>query len=149
MSEKPTPDMSIVSPEDPSAEPDPSSAGIYSSTFNGNDKPIVEVRQPDESTPRNTHPPSGYNTATPLHALQRGPAPVDCPVCRHREMTRVQPEAGNTTHAWAAVACICCCLGCVPYMLSSLKDEHHYCGKCGTLLATWYNSGRTDVRKYN
>ncbi|KAF7125603.1 hypothetical protein CNMCM5793_001842 [Aspergillus hiratsukae] len=41
--------------------------------------------------------PSGYNTATPLHALQRGPTPVDCPVCGQREMTRVEPHSGNTT----------------------------------------------------
>ncbi|RLL96226.1 hypothetical protein CFD26_106216 [Aspergillus turcosus] len=41
--------------------------------------------------------PSGYNTATPLHALQRGPTPVDCPVCGQREMTRVEAHSGNTT----------------------------------------------------
>ncbi|KAF4241585.1 hypothetical protein CNMCM6805_003859 [Aspergillus fumigatiaffinis] len=41
--------------------------------------------------------PSGYNTATPLHALQRGPTPVDCPVCGQREMTRAEPHSGNTT----------------------------------------------------
>ncbi|KEY82038.1 hypothetical protein BA78_8549, partial [Aspergillus fumigatus] len=41
--------------------------------------------------------PSGYNSATPLHALQRGPTPVDCPVCGQREMTRVEAHAGNTT----------------------------------------------------
>jgi lipopolysaccharide-induced tumor necrosis factor-alpha factor len=41
--------------------------------------------------------PNVYNTATPLHALQRGPTPVDCPVCGQREMTRVEPHSGNTT----------------------------------------------------
>ncbi|KAF7166253.1 hypothetical protein CNMCM5623_000010 [Aspergillus felis] len=41
--------------------------------------------------------PSGYNTATPLHALQRGPTPVDCPVCGQREMTRVEAHSGKTT----------------------------------------------------
>ncbi|GAB1198440.1 hypothetical protein APSETT444_007759 [Aspergillus pseudonomiae] len=41
--------------------------------------------------------PSGYNSATPLHALQRGPTPVDCPVCGVREMTRTEAESGNTT----------------------------------------------------
>ncbi|PYH49596.1 LITAF-like zinc ribbon domain-containing protein [Aspergillus saccharolyticus JOP 1030-1] len=115
-------------------------------------QPSVEARQPLDSSQNfyaGTHHTSGYNTATALHALQRGPAPVDCPVCGHREMTRVQAEAGNTTHAWAAVTCICCCLGCIPYLMSSLKDVHHYCGKCGALLATWHNSGRTDVHQRN
>ncbi|KAF4263897.1 hypothetical protein CNMCM8689_001556 [Aspergillus fumigatus] len=46
--------------------------------------------------------PSGYNSATPLHALQRGPTPVDCPVCGQREMTRVEAHAGNTTHSASA-----------------------------------------------
>ncbi|GFF42245.1 conserved hypothetical protein [Aspergillus lentulus] len=89
--------------------------------------------------------PSGYNTATPLHALQRGPTPVDCPVCGHREMTRAEAHSGNTTHGWAAVLCCCFCLGCIPYLMSSLKDVDHYCGKCGVMLATWHNSGRVDV----
>ncbi|KAF9884801.1 hypothetical protein FE257_001217 [Aspergillus nanangensis] len=91
--------------------------------------------------------PSGYNMASPLHALQRGPSPVDCPVCAHREMTRVEAEAGNTTHGWAAVLCCCFCLGCIPYLMSSLKDIHHHCGKCGVLLATWHGSGRTEVHQ--
>ncbi|OOF93057.1 hypothetical protein ASPCADRAFT_209690 [Aspergillus carbonarius ITEM 5010] len=91
--------------------------------------------------------PSGYNTPTPLYALQKGPAPVDCPACGQRQMTRVQAESGNTTHAWAAVLCCCLCLGCIPYMASSLKDQNHYCGSCGALLATWHNSGRTEVHQ--
>lgn len=89
--------------------------------------------------------PSGYNTATPLHALQRGTTPVDCPVCGQREMTRVEPRSGNTTHGWAAVLCCCACLGCIPYLMSSLKDVDHHCGKCGVMLATWHNSGRVEV----
>ncbi|KAE8370929.1 LITAF-like zinc ribbon domain-containing protein [Aspergillus caelatus] len=71
--------------------------------------------------------PSGYNAATPLHALQRGPTPVDCPICGVREMTRTEAESGNTTHGWAAVICCCFCLGCIPYLMSSLKDYNHYC----------------------
>jgi hypothetical protein len=41
--------------------------------------------------------PSGYNAATPLHALGRGPTPVDCPICGVREMTRSEAESGSTT----------------------------------------------------
>ncbi|PWY79314.1 hypothetical protein BO70DRAFT_430099 [Aspergillus heteromorphus CBS 117.55] len=92
-----------------------------------------------------TQHPSGYNSATPLHALQKKPGPVDCPACGHRQMTKVQAESGKTTHGWAAVLCCCCCLGCVPYLMSSLKDTTHHCGQCGVLLATWHKSGRNEV----
>ncbi|KAJ5689963.1 LPS-induced tumor necrosis factor alpha factor [Penicillium macrosclerotiorum] len=89
--------------------------------------------------------PSGYATATPLHALQSAPCPVDCPACGCREMTRTEPVTGMTTHGWAAVLCFCCCLGCIPYLMSSLKDVDHFCGKCGAKLACWHNSGRIQV----
>ena len=46
---------------------------------------------------------------------------------------------------WAAILCFCCCLGCVPYLMSSLKDVEHSCGKCGAKLAKWHNSGRVNV----
>ncbi|RHZ63595.1 LITAF-like zinc ribbon domain-containing protein [Aspergillus thermomutatus] len=55
--------------------------------------PVQEYHKAGPGTGR----PSGYNTATPLHALQRGPTPVDCPVCGSREMTRVEAQTGNTT----------------------------------------------------
>ncbi|MCJ1233158.1 hypothetical protein MMC14_001113 [Varicellaria rhodocarpa] len=38
-----------------------------------------------------------YQTAIPLYALGPGPAPVDCPVCHVRALTRVEYETGNTT----------------------------------------------------
>ncbi|GFG12523.1 conserved hypothetical protein [Aspergillus udagawae] len=109
-------------------------------------QPLAQLPAPGhyQAGPGMGHP-SGYNTATPLHALQRGPTPVDCPVCGHREMSRVEAHSGNTTHGWAAVLCCCFCLGCIPYLMSSLKDVDHYCGKCGVMLATWRNSGRVDV----
>ncbi|KAJ5177597.1 LPS-induced tumor necrosis factor alpha factor [Penicillium coprophilum] len=86
--------------------------------------------------------PSPYATAVPLHAVQSAPCPVDCPVCGKREMTRVQPVSGSTTHGWAAILCFCCCLGCIPYLMSSLKDVEHACGQCGARLVKWHNSGR-------
>ncbi|KAI9696803.1 MAG: hypothetical protein M1836_005165 [Candelina mexicana] len=50
------------------------------------------------ATPGPTQQPtSRYQTATPLHALSMGPAPVDCPACGKREVTRVTFENGNTT----------------------------------------------------
>jgi hypothetical protein len=92
--------------------------------------------------------PSGYATATPLHSLLSAPCPVDCPCCGRREMTRVESVSGMTTHGWAAVLCCCCCLGCVPYLITSLKDVDHYCGQCNAKLATWHNSGRIEVLQH-
>ncbi|KKK22827.1 hypothetical protein P175DRAFT_0506257 [Aspergillus ochraceoroseus IBT 24754] len=98
--------------------------------------------------PQQYAPPSSYASAAPLQSLQRSPAPVDCPVCGVREMTRVEAVTGNTNHAWAAVMCFCLCLGCVPYMMSSLKNVNHMCGRCGAMLATWHNSGRVDIHQH-
>lgn len=41
--------------------------------------------------------PSEWSMAVPLHALQSVPCPVDCPVCRHREITRTEAVTGMTT----------------------------------------------------
>ncbi|KAF1948050.1 hypothetical protein EJ02DRAFT_391626 [Clathrospora elynae] len=86
-----------------------------------------------------------YQTATPIANLNRGPAPADCPACGQRAMTNVAFETGNTTHAWALGLCCLCLLGCIPYMMNSLKDVQHKCGRCGVLLATWHRSGTTEV----
>ncbi|KAH6713917.1 LITAF-like zinc ribbon domain-containing protein [Leptodontidium sp. MPI-SDFR-AT-0119] len=86
-----------------------------------------------------------YQMATPLASLQQGPAPVDCPVCGVREMTRAEYVTGGTTHLSALLCCCCLCLGCVPYLASWFKDCEHKCGSCGALLAVWHRSGRTEV----
>ncbi|KAJ5558229.1 LPS-induced tumor necrosis factor alpha factor [Penicillium sp. DV-2018c] len=115
--------------------------------------PIGEKTYPGQPAPQQfytpqTQPgahPSGYGTAVPLHGLQSASTPVDCPICGVREMTKITPVSGGTTHGWAAVLCFCCCLGCIPYLMSSLKDVEHSCGNCGAKLATWHNSGRVQV----
>lgn len=86
-----------------------------------------------------------YQNATPIASLNRGPAPADCPACGQRAMTNVAYEVGNTTHAWALGLCCLVCLGCIPYVMNSLKDVQHKCGRCGVLLATWHRSGTTEV----
>jgi predicted RNA-binding Zn-ribbon protein involved in translation (DUF1610 family) len=83
--------------------------------------------------------------ATPIPALTRGSAPVDCPICGQRKLTSVSYEVGSTTHLWAVVACLVACLGCIPYLMTSLKDVQHRCGQCGTLLAVWHRSGGAEV----
>lgn len=40
-----------------------------------------------------------YPIATPLHALQSSPAPVDCTSCHQREMTQIEFESGKTTQS--------------------------------------------------
>jgi lipopolysaccharide-induced tumor necrosis factor-alpha factor len=38
-----------------------------------------------------------YADATPLSELQQAPAPVDCPICGVREMTRAENVVGSVT----------------------------------------------------
>ncbi|KAG0632816.1 hypothetical protein HOY80DRAFT_1141859 [Tuber brumale] len=83
--------------------------------------------------------------ATPIGALSRASAPVDCPICGQRKLTSISYEVGSTTHLWAVVACLVACLGCIPYLMTSLKDVQHRCGQCGTLLAVWHRSGGAEV----
>ncbi|PVF91295.1 hypothetical protein CPB86DRAFT_719689 [Serendipita vermifera] len=84
-------------------------------------------------------------TATPITALNRGSAPVDCPVCGQRAVTSTRKVIGSNNHLWAAITCFCCCLGCIPYLLDDLKDVEHSCSNCGTHLATYYKSGGTEA----
>ncbi|KAK0610874.1 LPS-induced tumor necrosis factor alpha factor, partial [Immersiella caudata] len=81
----------------------------------------------------------------PIAGLTRSAAPVDCPSCGQRALTIPSAKIGNSNHAWAAGLCCCFCLGCIPYLMSSLKDVEHKCGHCGVSLATWHRSGVTDV----
>lgn len=80
--------------------------------------------------------------------LAATPAPVQCPSCGVRGSTATTFIAGNTTHAWAAGLCICLGVGCIPYLMSSMKDVEHRCSACGVHLATWHRSGRTDVHMH-
>lgn len=62
----------------------------------------------------------------------------------------------------AAFVCLVSCLGCIPYLITSLKDVHHKCGnvrdlsslssnmladslQCGISLARFHHNGRTEV----
>lgn len=113
-------------------------------------QPQGAYMQPPQQQPQPGMPPqqpSGtvYQTATPIANLQRGPAPADCPACGQRSLTNTAYETGGTTHAWALGLCLCLCLGCIPYLMNSLKDVTHKCGRCGVLLATWHRSGSTEV----
>ncbi|TFK34981.1 LITAF-like zinc ribbon domain-containing protein, partial [Crucibulum laeve] len=86
-----------------------------------------------------------FFTATPLRLLGEGTAPVDCPVCRKRELTHVTLQVGSNTHLWAIGFCIFLGLGCIPYLMNDTKDVRHSCGSCGALLATWQRGGKITV----
>ncbi|KAM0215144.1 hypothetical protein ACHAQD_008470 [Fusarium lateritium] len=82
----------------------------------------------------------------PIQNLQSQSAPVVCPSCGVRSMTVTKIESGGMMHAVAAVVCFVSCLGCIPYLIDSLKDVHHQCGNCNMPLADYHRSGRTEVR---
>jgi predicted RNA-binding Zn-ribbon protein involved in translation (DUF1610 family) len=52
---------------------------------------------PPQQQPYQIEQPSQYPTAVALHALQRTPQVVDCPMCGRREMTRTEAVTGKTT----------------------------------------------------
>jgi hypothetical protein len=65
-------------------------------------QPIQEKNYPQQGLPeqpmaQQPMPENNFASATPLVSLQQGPAPVDCPVCRVRQMTRVEFVSGGTT----------------------------------------------------
>jgi lipopolysaccharide-induced tumor necrosis factor-alpha factor len=65
-------------------------------------QPIQEKNYPQQGLPeqpmaQQPMPANNFASATPLVSLQQGPAPVDCPVCRVRQMTRVEFVSGGTT----------------------------------------------------
>ena len=92
------------------------------------------------------HQPSHFGNATPIAALGQTPAPIDCPACRQRAMTRTQYETGGFTWLIAALVCIPCHLGCclIPFLTNGCKDVNHFCGACGCQVARWHRSGRTE-----
>jgi hypothetical protein len=105
--------------------------------------PQQQFQSPGPAAPVQTG--TQFQSSTPIASLNRGCAPADCPACGQRSMTTVAYEIGNTTHAWALGLCCLACLGCIPYLMNSLKDVQHRCGRCGVLLATWHRSGTTEV----
>ncbi|KAK2027572.1 LITAF-like zinc finger domain-containing protein [Colletotrichum zoysiae] len=114
--------------------------------YGGYSPPLQEQQQ--QSYPMQTvggGPQNFQPYGTPLPALGPHPAPVECPECRARGVTAVEYSSGGFTHALAAIVCFVSCLGCIPYLFTSLKDARHKCYKCGIPLATYHRSGRTEV----
>jgi LITAF-like zinc ribbon domain len=56
--------------------------------------------------------------------------PITCMNCKKKGMSRVTAENGTMVFVSAAVCCFCVCLGCIPFMIDSLKDHNHFCQHC-------------------
>ncbi|KAF7950449.1 hypothetical protein EAE96_007733 [Botrytis aclada] len=86
----------------------------------------------------------GHHPA-PLSSLQKESRLVRCPRCGVCEYTGVEWVSGGTADVSALLCCLCFCLPCVPYLMTSFKDVHHKCANCGFLVAVWKRSGKTEV----
>ena len=78
---------------------DPQMTGIGYNNGNGDaqEKNNPFLVPPQDYPQQFIAPKNNYQNATPLASLQQGPAPVDCPVCNVREMTRTEYVSGGTT----------------------------------------------------
>ncbi|TVY39417.1 Lipopolysaccharide-induced tumor necrosis factor-alpha factor-like protein [Lachnellula occidentalis] len=107
-------------------------------------------QQPQHPQVQGQAPGRTYQNVTPLPSLGRSPAPVDCPACGQRSMTRITYVAGGYTHAWAAGLCVFTWFFCfVPYLIDGMKNVDHHCGNCGVMLATWHKSGTVDIHQHS
>ncbi|TVY51768.1 hypothetical protein LCER1_G004976 [Lachnellula cervina] len=79
---------------------DPDARGFAQNNYSQPPPPEGHYAQ-EQQQPKGVHAPAAprnnYQIATPLGSLQQGPAPVDCPVCGVREMTRTEFVSGGTT----------------------------------------------------
>lgn len=48
-------------------------------------------------TEKSTQPQPEHSASVPLSSLMSTPAPVDCPHCRQRTMTRTEAHSGGVT----------------------------------------------------
>ncbi|KAI5778029.1 LITAF-like zinc ribbon domain-containing protein [Geopyxis carbonaria] len=86
----------------------------------------------------NPQNPRGLKTQ-PIYALQGYSSCVECPGCGHVGLTRVEKVSGSKTHLWAGLACVLCCCPCVPYLVDSCKDTHHFCKECTRHIFSYKN----------
>ncbi|GAM89499.1 hypothetical protein ANO11243_075380 [Dothideomycetidae sp. 11243] len=93
--------------------------------------------------------PQPVRLVTPLTALGRDEATVDCPRCRTAVQTRIEKHAGE--RATVASLIICLCVGClcawIPCVMDDCKDTEHYCRTCNLPLATVSAGGAVTLSK--
>ncbi|KAF4991279.1 hypothetical protein FGRMN_7939 [Fusarium graminum] len=110
-----------------------------------NPAPTHQAPQDKHASPQGQAQQQNFQSM-PIQNLQSQSAPVVCPSCGVRSMTVTKAESGGMMHGIAALVCFVSCLGCIPYLIDSLKDVHHQCGNCNMPLADYHRSGRTEVR---
>ena len=152
--------MSLIDSFHRNTKANPTGSPTYVTTTTasspGQEQPSYIVHQQSQQAPVQyvqvpVFHPGPQNMGIPtmhLGNLQSAAATVECPRCKTHSWTRIQFRSGNTTHAWAAVFLFVFALPCIPYLMAGLKDVQHSCAHCGTLLATWHKSGRTEVHAY-
>ncbi|MCJ1259095.1 hypothetical protein MMC24_006930 [Lignoscripta atroalba] len=70
----------------------------YQGHYQQGTQPISPVQNQNQNQNQNQEKQQHqYKTVTPLHALGPGTAPVDCPACGQRALTRIDYQSGNTT----------------------------------------------------
>lgn len=74
----------------------PSSPGQPKQEFYHQQSPAPQQLNSQQQVPQIQHQSSQYQTSVPVHSLSQGAAPVDCPSCRQRHLTRVEYVTGNT-----------------------------------------------------
>ncbi|KAJ6144999.1 LPS-induced tumor necrosis factor alpha factor [Penicillium chermesinum] len=137
-------------------------APLYGQVVHPNDRPVAP--EPLKGYPGQLgvdahqshyplHSPSDVKAypGQPIEFLNGGPQPYVTPFGQPTGYATAVPFAlatirtGASGFAWAGIACFLCCLGCIPYMMDSLKDVDHLCGRCHVKLATWHNSKRIQI----
>lgn len=79
-----------------------------------------------------------------LQSYPRTPTTMQCPTCGKKGMTETEVKSGNCNYITCCLCCLFgCCLGCclIPFCINDLKDVHHHCSACKSLIVKVGYSG--------
>ncbi|GBP21417.1 Lipopolysaccharide-induced tumor necrosis factor-alpha factor homolog [Eumeta japonica] len=60
-----------------------------------------------------------------------------CPICSASIRTAVKYTTTTRTHISAALCCMICFMGCIPYCSDSARNTDHYCPNCDSYIGTY------------
>lgn len=83
--------------EMPTLQPNYQQQNPHQDSFQAGKAAQNHFQQQQPIQQQGSYGPNNYQNATSLHNLQQTPAPVDCPVCAVREVTRTGYTSGGTT----------------------------------------------------
>lgn len=84
----------------PPPQPPPQARQTYTAPPPPNMPAPQQQHYPPTYAPPPMQPQTGvYMASVPLQSLNMGPAPVDCPLCGTRTLTKINYEAGNQTQS--------------------------------------------------